>query len=108
MILSRKKLLARYGGRCAYCGVNLPKYGWQRDHVEPLIRHKGRRYSFSGRYGCKNPEAHRADNIVAACAPCNKDKGAMDLETWRASLRWLGWNTTGVVFWFERCPCPKQ
>jgi 5-methylcytosine-specific restriction endonuclease McrA len=42
------------------------------------------------------------DNIVAACKKCNTDKGALDLETWRASLKWppLG---KPVVFWFERC-----
>lgn len=25
----------------------------------------------------------------------------MDLETWRGSLRWLGWQR-GVVFWMEK------
>jgi 5-methylcytosine-specific restriction endonuclease McrA len=98
----RKKLFAKYGGRCAYCGAPLPKYGWHRDHIEPLIRHRGKRYSFSGRNGCVNPQNHRADNIVACCRSCNLDKGNLDLETWRGCLRWLGWQR-GIVFWFERC-----
>lgn len=101
MIVSRKKVYAKYGGRCAYCGIALPKYGWDRDHVAPIVRYKGQRYSFSGRYGCKYPENHNIDNIVACCKPCNKDKGSMDLETWRGSLRWLGWQR-GIVFWMER------
>lgn len=100
-IISRKALYAQYGGRCAYCGVPLPKHGWHRDHVEPLIRWRGVKWTFSGRKGCSNPEAHRADNIVAACVACNKDKASADLETWRGSLRWPGWRQ-GIVFWFER------
>lgn len=98
--IARKGLKNRYGGKCAYCGRPLAR-GWQRDHIEPLVRFKNVRYSFSGRHGCKYPERHTATNIVACCAPCNKDKGAMDLATWRASLKWppLG---RPVVFWFER------
>lgn len=100
MLISRKKLYAKYGGRCAYCGTPLGR-SWQRDHVEPLVRFRNVRWTFSGRNGCKNPSAHREDNIVAACTPCNKDKGSMDLETWRASLKWAGWRQ-GIKFWFER------
>ncbi len=102
IVVSKKKILAKYGGRCAYCGISLPKYGWHRDHVEPLIRFKGVRYSFGGRNGCKNPENHRLDNIVACCEACNRDKSNLDLETWRGSLRWIGWQR-GVKFWFEKC-----
>lgn len=102
MLISRKTLLSKYQGRCAYCGRPLPKHGWHRDHVEPIGRHRGKRYTFGGRNGCKHPENHRADNIVAACRSCNLDKAGFDLETWRASLMWppLG---KPVVFWFEKC-----
>ena len=97
--VSKKKVLAKTGGKCAYCGKALTVRTMQRDHVEPLVRFKNVRYSFSGRYGCKYPENHRLDNIVACCCACNKDKGAMDLETWRASLKWF---VRPVVFWMER------
>ena len=106
-MVSRRALYAKYGGRCAYCGEQLPKHGWHRDHVAPIIRYRGVRYSFSGRNGCKNPELHTVENIVAACAACNLDKGNMDLETWRGSLRWLGWQR-GIVFWFERYACENS
>lgn len=99
MVVSRKKLHAKYGGCCAYCGRPLGR-SWHRDHVEPLIRHRGERYTFSGRNGCKNPENHNAENIVAACEACNMDKGNLDLETWRHSLKWIG--SKPVVFWFEK------
>ena len=96
----RKTLLAKTGGRCAYCGCVLDGR-WQRDHVEPLVRYRNVRWTFSGRTGCKYPERHRPDNLVAACMDCNRSKGAMDLETWRGTLRWLGWRK-GVVFYFEK------
>ncbi len=100
-IPGRKTLLTKTQGRCAYCGKPVTPRTMQRDHVEPLGRYRGVRYTFSGRNGCANPAAHRSDNVVACCAPGNKDKGSMDLETWRASLRWppLG---KPVTFWFER------
>jgi 5-methylcytosine-specific restriction endonuclease McrA len=98
--IGRKAVLAKTKGRCAYCGIPLGRL-WHRDHVVPLVRFKGVRYSFGGRNGCVNPEAHDIDNIVAACVACNKSKGPLDLETWRASLKWppLG---GPVVFYFER------
>jgi len=99
--IGRKAVLAKTGGRCAYCGAVLGRL-WHRDHVVPLVRFKGVRWSFGGRNGCVNPEAHDFDNIVAACVACNKSKGSMDLETWRGSLRWPGWRGGGVVFYFER------
>lgn len=101
MIVSRKALFAKYGGRCAYCGRPITLRAMHRDHVVPLRRYKGVRYSFSGRHGCVNPDAHNAANIVACCRSCNLDKGALDLDTWRCSLRWVGWRD-GLVFWFER------
>ena len=33
----RVELLAKYGGKCAYCGVPLGK-GWHADHLEPIKR----------------------------------------------------------------------
>ena len=95
---TRKTIAAKTNNRCAYCGKPLTR-GWQRDHVEPLIRHRGVRFSFAGSNGCKHPERHTAANIVAACRPCNKAKGAMDLETYRAVV-------PGRVFYFERTGKP--
>jgi 5-methylcytosine-specific restriction endonuclease McrA len=97
---SRKAIAAKTNGCCAYCGTLL-KPGWQRDHRVPLIRYRGVKWSFGGYHGCKNPEAHTFENIFAACRVCNKDKGALDVETWRASLKWPGWQK-GVVFYFEK------
>lgn len=101
MIVSKKRVLARYGSRCSYCGASLTLRTMRRDHVAPLVRFRGVRWSFSGQSGCLHPERHNLENIVPACARCNTDKGAMDLDTWRAGLRWPGWRS-GVIFWFEK------
>jgi len=100
MIVSKKKVLAKTSSRCAYCGKALTLSTMHRDHIVPLIRHRGVKYAFSGRNGCKYPERHTLENIVAACRTCNLDKGPLDLETWRASLKWPG--PRPIVFWFEK------
>ena len=101
MIVSKKKILAKTQGRCAYCGKALTLRTMRRDHVEPIVRFRNVRWTFSGRYGCKHPERHTLANIMAACDKCNTDKGPFDLETWRASLKWLPLGQS-VVFYFER------
>jgi 5-methylcytosine-specific restriction endonuclease McrA len=58
------RLVRRYGGKCAYCGVRDYKHF---DHVIPLSR--------GGR--------HSIGNLVPACAPCNLAKGPRLLADWR-------------------------
>jgi len=58
------KVIARDGGKCAYCGSQ-DKLG--ADHVLPLSR------------GGTNDEA----NLVACCESCNKSKGGRTVEEWR-------------------------
>jgi 5-methylcytosine-specific restriction endonuclease McrA len=70
----------------------------QRDHIVPLIRFKNVRWSFSGATGCKYPQNHRIENVVAACRACNKAKSNLDLEIWRGCFE------PGHVFYFEKCP----
>jgi 5-methylcytosine-specific restriction endonuclease McrA len=101
MRVSRSQVLKRTKGRCAYCGTRLTKRNFQRDHLEPLVRFRGVRYSFSGSTGCKYPQNHNLANIVPACRACNKAKSNLDIETWRGSLRWPGWRS-GIVFYFEK------
>ena len=33
----RVELRMKFGGRCAYCGCELPEKGWHADHVEAEI-----------------------------------------------------------------------
>ena len=62
-----EQVLAKYGSRCAYCGVVGPM---TRDHVVPLIR------------GGTND----ISNIVPACALCNCKKGRATAEEFLARL----------------------
>jgi hypothetical protein len=34
----RAELRMKFGGRCAYCGCELPEKGWHADHVEAALR----------------------------------------------------------------------
>jgi hypothetical protein len=74
-----------FGGRCAYCGRNLPEK-WHVDHVEPVIRAPVEGSYRNGSYLLR-PERERADNYMPACPPCNIDKSSMSVETWRKWLR---------------------
>ena len=98
MRITRRQVLKRTKGRCGYCGRRLTLRTMQRDHIVPLIRFKNVRWSFSGATGCKYPQNHRIENVVAACRACNKAKSNLDLEIWRGCFE------PGHVFYFEKCP----
>lgn len=85
----REKVRQMFGGRCAYCGVELGEK-WHADHVEPVRRKcdivqtpKGYRFT-SG--PMTRPHFDVFENFMPACAPCNIDKHAMSIENWRGKL----------------------
>lgn len=81
MNLSKKRraeIREMFGGKCAYCGVELGK-GWHVDHVEPVFR-------FGDDKKMLHPENDRQDNLYPACLSCNIDKGRLPLEDWRHYL----------------------
>ena len=62
----RARIFERDEHTCQYCGAQgVPL---ECDHVFPISK------------GGSNED----DNLVAACVPCNRSKGAMTLEQWRA------------------------
>lgn len=71
--LSRAKtraiLFDKYGGKCAYCGVDLEK-GWNVDHIKSPI--------FGG--------TNDLDNLNPSCRHCNNYKSYNDLESYRRQL----------------------
>ncbi len=69
-------ILERQGGNCLYCGASLDSSA-HLDHFVPLSR------------GGRNSK----ENLVWACSPCNRSKGA--LLPWN----WHGWNGATPVFW---------
>lgn len=78
----RAELREKFGGRCAYCGCELPER-WHADHYEPVVRNWG---GYEKVKPAERPERHRMDNMMPACPPCNISKGSMPLEAWR---EWL-------------------
>lgn len=84
----RATLRAMFGGRCAYCGVELGDL-WHADHFEPCERkltysRARQRLVPTGEF--HKPESNRIENMMPACPPCNIDKHAMPLEGWREKL----------------------
>jgi len=59
----RTAIVARYGFKCAYCGIPITVDGCNIDHVKPY------------KYGGKS----RTKNLVPACPDCNKAKGNKSL-----------------------------
>lgn len=82
----RQSVFDKYGGRCAYCGCELPTR-WHADHLLPVERElvvRGSRLVASG--NALRPENHCIENMMPACPPCNISKHSLSLDGWR---KWL-------------------
>ena len=62
----RADVLHRDGDKCVYCNRSGKRQRLELDHVVPR----------------SNGGAHRYDNLVAACRPCNQQRGNQTLERW--------------------------
>ena len=72
----RTELRMKFGGRCAYCGCELPEKGWHADHVQPVARISE----------VRNIYADTLENQYPACAPCNLLKTSYSLEMFRKQI----------------------
>ena len=66
---ARERVKAKYGGRCAYCGIVLGDR-WQVDHIYPVYR------------GGKDAE----NNYNPACCVCNLWKRTFTLDEFRREV----------------------
>lgn len=104
----RATLRMRFGGKCAYCGCDLPERGWHADHVEPVLREwwkstkwwqesHGFTYDVKDgkivrtpvaleKAGLERPKNDVLDNLFPSCRACNIDKHASPLEAWRKQM----------------------
>lgn len=126
----RSLLRMKFGGRCAYCGCELPEKGWHADHVEPVLRISeiDEAARAKGLWKLKNTGAvtyaarNSIDNHFPACAPCNLFKATFSVELFReqiakqierARASSVNFRTaerfgqiqitqTPILFWFER------
>lgn len=89
----RAVLRMKFGGRCAYCGCELPEKGWHADHVEaalrkwdfgPLLANGTRRTIATGDHW--KPENDVQENLFPSCAPCNLFKATFPLELFRSEI----------------------
>lgn len=89
----RNQLRMKFGGKCAYCGCDLPEKGWHADHVAPIRRDFDVVYSpahgahISRSNGkALNPDLHAIENLFPACAPCNLFKATWSIEDMRREI----------------------
>jgi hypothetical protein len=125
----RATLREKFDGKCAYCGEPLGDR-WHADHKEPVERKlahvRGKGFVPTGELW--RPENDHIDNMMPACAPCNIDKHAMSLESWRVKLSrsldvlarnqptyrharrfgLLAEQPKAIVFYFERAQGERQ
>ncbi|NKG32097.1 HNH endonuclease [Erwinia rhapontici] len=126
----RSELRMKFGGRCAYCGCELPEKGWHADHVEAVLRvsEQDMKAKEKGLFKLKatgevfNKHADCVDNLNPACAPCNLFKTSYSLEMFRKQVSLqaerarkssvnfrtaerfglIELTNAPVVFWYER------
>ncbi len=83
----RKQVWDKSGGKCWYCGCDLPEKGWHADHFEPVIREAdfvAGKFIPNGKV--LRPGNDKLANIVPACAPCNLFKTTFDVEFFRQEI----------------------
>lgn len=79
----RKKVLEKYGGKCAYCGKCLSYGSMQVDHIKPIYR--GSTNEELSLYGIKKG-TNSMENLNPSCKSCNASKSTFTLEKWREEL----------------------
>lgn len=88
----REEVRMMFGGKCAYCGSDLPEKGWHADHVKNIERKLEWTYNKDGHRQlrstneCHKPENDTIENLFPSCAPCNIFKSSMDLEWFRTTI----------------------
>lgn len=107
----RAILREKFGGKCAYCGCELPDR-WHADQVKPVIRFDG---------DMLHKDRDDLSNMVPACHPCNLHKHCNSLEDYRriigdgrreflvsgkgkalVRMGLVEMKPDPVVFWFEK------
>lgn len=78
----RKVIYDKTGGKCYYCGCDLPKR-WHSDHLVPIWRN--RPDESLDRYDIKRGK-DTIENKVPSCPRCNLRKDVFDIETFRDEI----------------------
>ena len=95
----RRAIFDKSGGKCWYCGCDLPEKGWHEDHVEPVYRNPPKKkpsYPWGEppesirpilESSMQKPENDIEENKVPACAPCNLFKSTFSVEEFRQEIQ---------------------
>ncbi len=75
----RQLIYNKYGGKCAYCGQDLPNK-WHIDHFLPVVRNW-----WENTYN--NPENNNIDNYMPSCPSCNILKSSFGIEMFRKGIQ---------------------
>lgn len=97
MSKKRQAIWDKSGGKCWYCGCDLPEKGWHADHFEPVLRtfeivpreERKNPHAFEVRHdgGFEKPERDSEENLVPSCAPCNLFKSTFPIEMFRREIQ---------------------
>lgn len=71
----REELRQKYDGRCAYCGIILPKR-WHADHLIPIRRGSDYKAEFDV-----------FDNLMPSCPQCNIAKHEFSIADWKEWIK---------------------
>lgn len=81
----RLELFNKYGGKCAYCGCDLPER-WHADHIKPVVRNPKYFQERDGLGAFQKPENNTVENMNPSCPACNILKGSGTIESLRMNI----------------------
>lgn len=86
----REKLHMKFGGRCVFCGCELPEKGWYACHVKASVQcmkaAEKRIFRLKSTGETFRPEDGCPENHVPACATCNFLKTTYLLDMFRTKM----------------------
>lgn len=83
----RADIREKFGGRCAYCGCELPER-WHADHFDPVVRNWG---EYAKVKPAMKPENHHIENMMPRARHAIS---ASTLCRWKTGVGgWLGMST---------------
>lgn len=99
----RAELRMKFGGRCAYCGCELPEKGWHADHVEAVLR-KSEQCMKAAAKGIFKLKASYSLEMFREQVSLQVERGRKSSMNFRTAERFglIEAVEKPVVFWFEQ------
>ena len=84
MKVNRFEIWSKFGGRCAYCGVEVEEKKFHIDHIDPQWHNLSEEEA--KRIGVKKG-THEIENLNPSCPRCNRWKSTWNIEQFREEIR---------------------